>query len=66
LQDKAGPVMSAFEKHFIGENFKKGTEVRLAMSRGGEVTSFVNGTPVRYSPSFKKRHAFWMPHATFE
>lgn len=48
MQEKAKTVMPAFKKHFEGQKFKKGTEVRLAMSRSGNVTSFVNGAKVRF------------------
>jgi hypothetical protein len=47
MQSDTKSVLPSFQNHFVGTNFKKGTEVRLALANDGSVASFVDGTKAR-------------------
>lgn len=56
LNDRLGPMLTqpsavdalaAFESHFEGVDMKKGTELRLALSRDSTVSTLVGGERVR-------------------
>ena len=49
VQSQHTTTLPAFKSHFHGENFTNGTEVRLALSREGTVTTLVNGSRVRFA-----------------
>jgi alcohol dehydrogenase YqhD (iron-dependent ADH family) len=47
VQEKGAVVMPQFATHFKGVELKKGTEVKLVLAQGGDVSSIVNGEKVR-------------------
>ena len=47
MQEQQDSELKAFSTHFDSIKFRKHTEIRLALARGGAVTTIVDGEKVR-------------------